>query len=234
MIKNNKSFLKKIISVLLMCLCINVLFIGCKNKVSNKETTKEKKVTEESDKSKNNEDTKETNNSKKPSKITIEKKEFDSKNSKEKEDIKWQESKNNKFSAAIKGRGNNGEEEGVGTICVKDKENKIWNIKVKNDKQDTPKNLLWLDDENILVVIGHAYGTVSKGGDLYNINVKTNKISEIYKRKDLKKEVVSVKKEDEFLVLNMNVFEDDNFSKSHKEEIKMSYKEIKEIISKNN
>ncbi|MEV5038874.1 DUF4652 domain-containing protein [Peribacillus frigoritolerans] len=53
-------------------------------------------------------------------------------------------------------------------------------------KQDIPKYALWIDNENIAVIIGFSYGTVSVGGNVYRYNV-TNKA--LYKLSDYPNEI---------------------------------------------
>ncbi|MCS4465054.1 DUF4652 domain-containing protein [Clostridium botulinum] len=62
----------------------------------------------------------------------------------------------------------------MGKVYLKENNtNKLWLLKINEIKdQKSPKFLYWIDDENLLVIIGHGYGTVSKGGNLYCINVK--------------------------------------------------------------
>lgn len=48
------------------------------------------------------------------------------------------------------------------------------NSNVKN--QTTPKKLLWLDDKYLLLVIQFAYGTVTRGGDLYVFDTEKNEL----------------------------------------------------------
>nr|WP_295972106.1 DUF4652 domain-containing protein [uncultured Bacillus sp.] len=47
------------------------------------------------------------------------------------------------------------------------------NVLVAAEGDQTPKKVIWKDDENILVIIGFAYGTVSTGGNIYQVNLET-------------------------------------------------------------
>lgn len=46
--------------------------------------------------------------------------------------------------------------------------------KEKLPEQSSIKSLKWLDEENLLMIIGLAYGTVSVGGNLYLYNHRTD------------------------------------------------------------
>lgn len=43
----------------------------------------------------------------------------------------------------------------------------------RTEDQYTPKNVIWENDENVLVIIGYGMGTVSWGGDIYRVNIET-------------------------------------------------------------
>ncbi len=167
----------------------------------------------------------------------IEKEEIDEKNLKTGSITPWKKSNNNMYSSTIEGKGENAKEEGIGKVYLKEiQTNKVWLLKINEVKdQKSPKYLEWIDDENLLVIIGHGYGTISKGGNLYCINIKNDTIIPIYEAKDDKNEVMSVEKVNNnlgktSLILKINVYEDDNFTKSHKEEITISNDKLKEFI----
>lgn len=52
------------------------------------------------------------------------------------------------------------------------------------EKEYTPKKLVWMDDERLLVVIGYAYGTASVGGDLYVYDIREEKLSLVISPED--------------------------------------------------
>ncbi|EJO5348520.1 DUF4652 domain-containing protein [Clostridium botulinum] len=250
MIKKNK------IGLIVVTLMIFSFSIGCnKDNKSSVENTKqqEQKVEsnnndnkDKSNKEQNNKENIENNKeeNKEENKVSketnfskIEKKEIVDKNFEIKFNTPWKNSDNKQYSSTIEGKGENAREEGIGKIYLKENEtNKIWLLKINEVKdQKSPKFLEWIDDENLLVIIGHGYGTVSKGGNLYCINVKNNTIVPVYEAKDEKHEVISLEKvkdnsEKMSLILKLNVYEDDNFIKSHKEKITISNDKLKEFI----
>lgn len=139
----------------------------------------------------------------------------------------WQDSPNKKFKATIEGKGQYAIEEGIATVVIKEMENnKMMKYSIiPYEKQLTPKYIQWLDDENLLLIIGFPYGTITKGGDLYMLNIQSNNNYLVYDTKDKKKEVTSLQKINRDgkldLKLDLNVYDDDEFNKSHKETITM-------------
>ncbi|KEI03874.1 hypothetical protein ADU80_09380 [Clostridium botulinum] len=132
---------------------------------------------------------------------------------------KWKEAGKNKISACIEGKGPDAEEEGVGEIYIKNLKNKeMWALNLSQKQQkDTPKYIEWFDDNNLMVIIGSAHGTVSQGGNLYKVNVNTGETTEIYNTKDKKRQVLSAKLNGDKLNLNILVYENDDLLDSHKE-----------------
>ncbi|APH15875.1 hypothetical protein NPD5_2420 [Clostridium sporogenes] len=245
MLKNKK------IGLILITLIIFSFSVGCtKENKSSVENTKQEEQKVESnnnnDKEKDNKDNTETKNEEKKDEkevsektkfSKIEKEEIVDKKFQGENNTEWKESEQKKYSAIVEGKGNNGEEEGIGKVYLKENNtNKLWLLKINEIKdQKSPKFLYWIDNENLLVIIGHGYGTVSKGGNLYCINVKNDTITPVYEAKDDKHEVISVEKVKDnsgetSLILTLNVYEDDNFVKSHKEEITISNDKVKEFI----
>ncbi|MDT8861873.1 DUF4652 domain-containing protein [Alkalihalobacillus sp. MEB130] len=58
----------------------------------------------------------------------------------------------------------------------------LYLVDLKSGEQDVlvtpegdfiPKNVIWQDDSRILVIIGYGHGTVSVGGNIYSVNIKT-------------------------------------------------------------
>jgi hypothetical protein len=131
----------------------------------------------------------------------------------------WKDSLNKKLSVCIEGKGPDAIEEGIGKIYVKDLETgEKWSLDiVQDEEQNSPKFVEWLDDENVAVIIGHGYGTIAVGGDLYKLNVKTCEVKGIYNANTLNQQVTSVKKVNDKLELQLLVYDDDDFIKSHTE-----------------
>ncbi|KEI95440.1 hypothetical protein N494_16820 [Clostridium botulinum A2B7 92] len=245
MLKNKK------IALILITLIIFSFSIGCtkenkssventkqeEQKVESNNNDKEEKDNKNNTEAKNEEKKDEKEVSEKTNFSKVEKEEIADKKFQGENNTEWKESEQKKYSAIVEGKGNNGEEEGIGKVYLKENNtNKLWLLKINEIKdQKSPKFLYWIDDENLLVIIGHGYGTVSKGGNLYCINVKNDTITPVYESKDDKHEVISAEKVKDnsgetSLILTLNVYEDDNFTKSHKEKITISNDKVKEFI----
>jgi hypothetical protein len=88
----------------------------------------------------------------------------------------WEYSESKKISAAVEGRGEASQDEGVATIIVKNEETgEQWafNLLGNEMQQKTSKFVRWIDDENLLVIVGLAQGHASLGGHLYMLNINS-------------------------------------------------------------
>jgi hypothetical protein len=127
----------------------------------------------------------------------------------------WQNSDNGVYSACIEGKGNEALEEGVGKILVKDNKGEIASFEIADNKKLSPRYIEWIDNQNLLVIIGSSYGTVSKGGNLYLLNVNSGKFSLILETSDKKQQIMSAQKYGNNIDLKVNVYDDNNYNKSH-------------------
>ncbi|MCY6354672.1 DUF4652 domain-containing protein [Clostridium sp. ZS2-4] len=131
----------------------------------------------------------------------------------------WKNSINKKLSVCIEGKGPDAEEEGIGKIYVRDLSTGVkWSLEIiEGENQNSPKSIEWIDDENIISIVGLGYGTVAMGGNVYKINVKTAETTLLYDTKSQKKQVISVKKVGNKLELQILVYDDEEFIKNHTE-----------------
>ncbi|MBC2579612.1 DUF4652 domain-containing protein [Clostridium sp. DJ247] len=129
----------------------------------------------------------------------------------------WKSSPSGTYSACVEGKGPEAIEEGVGQIFVKNNSGDIFSFKIQDNEKISPKFIQWADGENLLVVIGSAHGTVSKGGNLYLLNVNSGKMFTVLEIPDKKQEIMSVEKNNDSLKLKVNVYDDNNYNKSHTE-----------------
>lgn len=141
----------------------------------------------------------------------------------------WEASASNKFSATVEGKGTEAIEEGIANIVVKNSSTgDQWSFNlINNNKQYTPKAVKWIDDENLLVIVGYGYGMVDLGGDLYILNTNTgliakadpkntanlNDLSEITKIKSVK----AVNTTTLSIDTEVLVYEDNTKNKNHTE-----------------
>lgn len=84
------------------------------------------------------------------------------------------------------------------------------------DDQSIPKNLVWLNDNELVVIIGHAYGTVAVGGNviILNINKNTTKYITSYPP-EIQATKINLLKED-ILQIEGIEYIDENFVSSQK------------------
>lgn len=55
----------------------------------------------------------------------------------------------------------------------------ITEIVKPSDNQETPKYAIWIDEENIALIIGFGYGTVSIGGNVFKYNLTTQVLQQL-------------------------------------------------------
>lgn len=134
----------------------------------------------------------------------------------------WKTSPGNKLSACIEGKGPEAKEEGIAKIYFKDSTGNMWQLALSdNKKQNTPMHIEWWDDNNLLVVIGYGYGTVSLGGNLYLINVESGKTALLIENKDSsnkpdpKQQVISASRDNNDIKYEVAVYEDNTLNKYH-------------------
>lgn len=134
----------------------------------------------------------------------------------------WTDSINSKLSASIVGKGPSMVEEGIAKIYVKDlKSKKKWAFDVpanKNSNQYSPKCIQWCDDQFAVLIAGLGYGTVTKGGNLYYVDMISGDVYPLYENDSPKQEIMSVEKSGNDLKVKFNVYEDDNMTKCHTED----------------
>ncbi|MCY6371512.1 DUF4652 domain-containing protein [Clostridium ganghwense] len=138
----------------------------------------------------------------------------------------WENSVNKKLSACIEGKGPDAEEEGIGKIYLKDlSSGEKWALEVvAGENQNSPKSIEWIDDENIISIVGLGYGTVALGGNVYKINTKTGKTTLLYDTKNSRKQVISAKKVENKLELQILVYDDEELMKNHTEKMVIDLK----------
>lgn len=147
----------------------------------------------------------------------------------------WKTSPNQLLSASILDKGEEAQEEGIAKIGVRNnKTGEMWQFSVIADgKQFSPKSLEWWDDDSVLLIYGYGYGTITRGGDLYLMNMNTGKISFIYSTGSKFSEVTKANRANNGIEMLINVYDDDSMSteKSHVESgIIKEYKEGQEVV----
>lgn len=88
----------------------------------------------------------------------------------------------------------------------------MWEGSFSDGKYTPKKKLLWLNEEEFITIVGYAYGTVSKGGDLVKVNRETGQGEILYASQEFDQEVVDFVIEDQELVLKIHILDVSGFS----------------------
>jgi len=89
--------------------------------------------------------------------------------------------------------------------------------------QTTPKKLVWLDDRYVIVIMHHAYGTVTKGGNLFVFDIETKELQPLTKL-SFREQISDIRINKGLLYMDIVLFDDDNMA---------SYGVIKRLASIN-
>ena len=139
----------------------------------------------------------------------------------------WIPSPNGEKQVMIEGLG---EFEATGTIVLKELSSKsIANIDFNHGNQWTAKKIEWYDDNSVLTTIGLVHGTVTRGGDLYHLNLNTLELTPIIEL-PVKEEVVDFSIVDNKLTYEVHIYEDDQMSKGYMETRTLDLSTIKEKL----
>lgn len=134
----------------------------------------------------------------------------------------WKSSPSAEQQATIDGRGEEAIEEGQGVLVIQNKKtnvSKLYSIKGELGTQITPKYVEWIDEDRVYVIVGFAYGTVSKGGNLYELNLTDNSVKPAIDNLKEHEEIVSIKQNTlGTFTYKKHIYDDDNVSVGHFEE----------------
>lgn len=127
----------------------------------------------------------------------------------------WVKEAKSGLQACINGKGQYAIEEGLADLVIKDKNGNIKVYELVGDKTKyTPKKVKWIDENNLFLIIGFPYGTITRGGGAYILDLTTLKLGEVYTSNSTKQEVTDLNLNGKTLELNMNIYTDDNFMNS--------------------
>jgi hypothetical protein len=130
----------------------------------------------------------------------------------------WEISPNKNYKATIEGKGDRGQEEGYSQIIIRDEKTgrlTMLSLADEGKKELAAKDIEWIDENTLFVIIGDAYGTVTTGGKIYKVNITDGSV-ELYKDTPSSKvEFTSVHRSQEGFTYEKHVYEDDSFTKGH-------------------
>ena len=139
----------------------------------------------------------------------------------------WIPSPNGEKQVMIEGLG---EFEANGTIVLKEQSNNtIENIDFNHGRQWTAKEIAWYDNDSVLTTIGLVHGTVTRGGNLYHLNLTTLELTPILEL-PVKEEVADFLIEGNLLTYEVHVYEDDEMSKGYMETRTLELSTIEEKL----
>lgn len=132
----------------------------------------------------------------------------------------WEHSPLGKFNATIEGKGEKTQEEGYSHIIIKDERTgEIKKLTLVNEEKNqlTTKDLEWIDENNMFIIMGFPFGTVSMGGKIYKVNIISGEASLYVNTTSSREEFISVHKSADNFTFDKYVYDDNNFTKGHTE-----------------
>ncbi|KGR73514.1 DUF4652 domain-containing protein [Ureibacillus manganicus] len=117
--------------------------------------------------------------------------------------------------------------EGINQLTIEDLENGKYTIyKYRNEAiQFTPKEVEWIDENRLYVIVGYGYGTVTKGGQLYELNLVNNSIKQVFGNLSDKEEIMTISSNgDGSFTYKKHIYVDDNYDVGREEEGNISPK----------
>lgn len=148
--------------------------------------------------------------------------------------VEWKKSPDNDYSACVEG-GPLNVDFGIRKIYLKNlKNNKLTGFSINQtaSNQNTPMFLEWWSDSKyILIILGNAYGTASKGGSVYALDISTGIAYNVYTAA-YKEQVKDIKVGNAGVTCDILVYDDKNFTKYHTISYYISQKEISLILDK--
>lgn len=146
----------------------------------------------------------------------------------------WEASKGGKYEATIDGKGENGIEEGQGTLVVKEKATgKLTKYELNKDSipsdlyntdphNITLKEVEWGNNDTLYVVVGQAYGTVTKGGNIFSMKVGDNTLNMMHEKLPVGQEMTQLSVSGNTLSYKKHIYDDEAMMNGHFEEGSMA------------
>lgn len=134
----------------------------------------------------------------------------------------WKTSPGGLQQATIYGKGKDAIEEGEALLIIENLEtNDSTTYKLKDNSvaQNTPKYVEWIDENRLFVIVGFAHGTPTKGGQLYEMNIKDNTVIPVFEDLTEKEEIMTIKANDNgTFTYQKHIYLDDNLTEGRIEE----------------
>ncbi|MEC3543598.1 DUF4652 domain-containing protein, partial [Bacillus thuringiensis] len=78
-----------------------------------------------------------------------------------------------------------------------------------NTEREKAKDVEWVNDSNLIIIIGLLHGTVSVGGDIYRYSLDDKNLVKIFDGHSQRKQAIKLYKVDEFLSYEELIYLDD-------------------------
>lgn len=97
----------------------------------------------------------------------------------------------------------------------------------------TPKEVRWLDDQYLLLIIGYGYGHVNYGGDLYIYDIINGGVAIPLKASEPRTEYRDIVIKEDVITLDKVKWTDDTYNEYIVEQENITYKEVFKVINSN-
>lgn len=136
-------------------------------------------------------------------------------------DSEWELSPDGTKRATLVGRAK--DFEGINVLVIEDLATKKFTIyKLKDESiQNTPKDLEWIDTKRLYVIVGYGFGTVTRGGSLYELELESHSTTPIveYDASTSKEEIMSITSNgDGTFTYEKHIYQDDELNYGYVEE----------------
>lgn len=125
----------------------------------------------------------------------------------------WVKSDDSDESLCLVGKGE-GADEGYGSVIIKDDDGDMKSIKLIDETktQTTITQACFIDDDEIAVQIGGAFGTVITGKKVYAVDIEDGDARLLYEATDDKTAIKSISVKDGKLNMNLVIYKDDIYN----------------------
>jgi len=133
-------------------------------------------------------------------------------------ELKWKNSIDGKKAAAIDTVIGGDVDFGIHIIYIKNinsKEITKYEV-INNERQFTPRNIEWMDNDHLIIVAGFGYGTIEYGSEVYSLNINSGELTTLYQIKDKKYQILDFKVVGKDLILELIIYNDDTYNSFHK------------------
>lgn len=127
------------------------------------------------------------------------------------------------------------EQDNPRALYIYNVENDSKDILMKSDYtgSSTPKEVRWLDDQYLLLIIGYGYGHVNYGGDLYIYDIINGGVAIPLKTSEPRTEYRDIVIKEDVITLDKVKWTDDTYNEYIVEQENITYKEVFKVINSN-